>query len=132
MKLTHATVYALHALAYLAKQEGDRPIASHLIARAQGIPELFLLKVLKQLTLSGVLRSLRGPNGGYCLARKPKDISLLDVVEAVEGPWRSQAPFESKGGGSLDGKLQAVCDQAGEAVRKQWQRVRVADLVGKA
>src|SRR5262245_43075435 len=106
MKITHATVYGLHALAYLARQERARPIAHHLLAQAQGSPELFLLKVLKQLTLAGVLRSLRGPNGGYCLARKPRDISLLDVVEAVEGPWRSQAPFESKGGGGLDGRLQ--------------------------
>lgn len=128
MKLTQATVYGLHALAYLAKQEGSRPTASHLIARAQGIPELFLLKVLKQLTLAGVLRSLRGPNGGYCLAKKPKDISLLDVVEAVEGPWRSQAVFQAKGGADLNGKLQAVCDEAGEAVRRAWGRVKVAEL----
>jgi Rrf2 family protein len=131
MKLTQATVYAAHALTYLASHEGDRPLASHLIARASGIPELFLLKVLKSLVQAGLLHSMRGPNGGYRLARKPKDISLLEVMEALEGPWQGQAPFESKGAGGLDGHLQAICDQAAEAVRRQYQKVRLTDLVGK-
>jgi Rrf2 family protein len=131
MKLSQGTVYALHALTYLARHEGDCPVASHLIARAQGIPELYLLKILKSLAQAGLLHSLRGPNGGYRLARKPKDISLLEVMEALEGPLHGQAPFEGKGAGGLDVYLQAICDQAAEAVRRQYQKVRLADLAGK-
>ena len=99
MRLTYATVYAMHALVYLARHKGGRPLASHLIARPCGIPKLFLLKILKSLTQAGLLQSLRGPNGGYRLARKPKDISLLEVLEALEDPWHGKAPFESKGAG---------------------------------
>src|SRR5262245_29579805 len=96
MKLTLASVYALHALAYMAEQKHDRPIASHHIAEAQGVPERFLLKVLKPLvsnTDPPVLLSIKGPNGGYRLAREASDITLLDIVEAVDGPIRGLAPI---------------------------------------
>src|ERR1700722_16592875 len=64
MKLTRASSYALHAVAFMAVQKHDRPIASHNIAQARGIPERFLLKVLKPLVSARVLLSVKGPNGG--------------------------------------------------------------------
>ena len=67
MKLTRASSYALHAVVYMAQQKSDYPIASHKIAEARGIPERFLLKVLKPLVSSNLLTSVKGPNGGYKL-----------------------------------------------------------------
>jgi Rrf2 family protein len=131
MKLSQATTYALHALAYLVRHEEGRPVASHVIARAQGIPEKYLLKLLNPLAESGVLQSLRGPNGGYRLARKSKDISLLEVIETLDGPLQRPITFAGKDAKVLGARLQEVCDQATEAVRRQYQRVRLADLVGK-
>ena len=64
MKLTCASSYALHAVAYMAQQKTDRPVASHKIAQERGIPERFLLKVLKPLVSARVLTSIKGPNGG--------------------------------------------------------------------
>ncbi len=93
MKLTRASSYALHAMTYMASQKQNQPIASHLIAQARGIPERFLLKVLKPLVSCRVLYSIKGPNGGYRLARSASDITLLDVVEAVDGPIRGLAPL---------------------------------------
>ena len=71
MKLTRASSYALHAVAFMAAQKVNKPVASHLIAKARGIPERFLLKVLKPLVSARVLHSIKGPNGGYRLARAP-------------------------------------------------------------
>src|SRR5437879_5782042 len=93
MKLTRASSYALHAVMFMAAQEHQRPTASHHIAKAKNIPERFLLKVLRPLVSARVLVSLPGPNGGYHLARPPAKISVLEIVEAVDGPIRGQVPF---------------------------------------
>jgi Rrf2 family protein len=129
MKLTRASSYALHAVAYMAAQKHNRPVASHLVARARGIPERFLLKVLKPLVSARVLHSIKGPNGGYCLARPASDISMLEVVEAVDGPIRGQAPLaETEGDGALDRRLETICNQTAEQMRKQLQKVRLSEL----
>jgi Rrf2 family protein len=91
MKLSRASSYPLAYLAHLAREKQDRPVASHDVARELDLPERFLLKVLTPLVSMGILRSVKGPNGGYSLARPPKDITLLEVVEAVDGPLRSEA-----------------------------------------
>src|SRR5262245_32615350 len=98
MKLTRATGHALVGLAHLARHGGGRPVASHAIAAAHGIPEEFLLKCLRPLVSAGVLRSVKGPHGGFRLARPPGDITLLEVVEATEGPVRGYpTPTDVKG-----------------------------------
>jgi DNA-binding IscR family transcriptional regulator len=77
-----------------------------------------------------VLWSIKGPNGGYRLARPSKEITLLDVVEAVEGPLRGGVLVTpGDGARGLDRRLEGVFEQATDAVRKQLQRVRIADLV---
>src|SRR5215472_13215628 len=93
MRLTRASSYALHAIVYLAAKKQNEPMPSHLVAQARGIPERFLLKVLKPLVSARVLLSVKGPNGGYRLARPANDITMLDILEAVDGPIRGQAPF---------------------------------------
>src|SRR6516164_11840857 len=109
MKLTRASSYALHAVVFMAVQKEDRPIASHLIAQARGIPERFLLKVLKPLVSAQVLLSIKGPNGGYRLARQPNEITMLEVLEAVDGPIRGQAPFsDEEVDGNLNHKLENI------------------------
>lgn len=129
MKLTRASSYALHAVAFMAVQKHDRPIASHNIAQARGIPERFLLKVLKPLVSARVLLSIKGPNGGYRLAKKADDITMLEVLEAVDGPIRGQAPFSEESNGPLNHKLENICKQSAEVVRKQLEKVKMSDLV---
>jgi Rrf2 family protein len=132
MRLTRASSYALHAVVYMAAQKQNKPVASHHIAKARGIPERFLLKVLKPLVSARVLHSVKGPNGGYRLARTPTDISLLEVIEAVDGPIRGQAPLaEIDGNGSLNRRLETICNQSAEHLRKQLQKVRMTELAGK-
>lgn len=145
MKLTRASSYALHAVAYMATQkQQDKPVASHHIAQARGIPERFLLKVLKPLVSAGVLHSIKGPNGGYRLARQPSDITLLEIIEAAEGgKIRGQAPppekedkkkfphYRPSESEPLYNKLDNICRQTAELVRKNLEKVRVSDLISK-
>src|ERR1700674_4446738 len=115
MKLTRASSYAIHAMMYMADQEHQRPVASHLIARARKIPERFLLKVLRPLVSARILLSLPGPNGGYHLARPANKISLLEVLEAVDGPIRGQVPFTpGNDHAKLDRKLETLCEEVAE------------------
>jgi Rrf2 family protein len=134
VKLSRASSYALHALEYMAALGEDKPVASHHIAAARGIPEGFLLKVLKPLVSARLLQSLKGPHGGYRLARPAAKISLLEVVEAVDGPIRGNAPLSQETGredGGLDPRLEAVCDQAAALLRKHLGKVRLSDLLSK-
>jgi len=133
MRLTRASSYALHAVVFMATQkQQNKPVASHHIAKARGIPERFLLKVLKPLVSARVLHSVKGPNGGYRLARTAHDISMLDVIEAVDGPIRGMAPLsQSQNDGHLDRKLDAICNHSAEQLRKHLQKVRISELTGR-
>ena len=132
MRLTRASSYALHAVVFMAAQKHNRPIASHLVAQARGIPERFLLKVLKPLVSGRVLHSVKGPNGGYRLAKSPSQISMLEVVEAVDGPIRGQSPLSQEEGDSpLNRKLEAICKRSADQIRRQLEKVHISDLAAK-
>jgi len=88
MKLSAHSSYALHALVHLARSKPGQSVPSHVIAQADGTPERFLLKILKPLVTARILHAVKGPHGGYRLARVPAKISVLEVVEAVDGPLR--------------------------------------------
>jgi DNA-binding IscR family transcriptional regulator len=78
------------------------------------------------------VQSWDGPGGGYRLARPPQDISLLEIVEAVDGPVRGDVPQTVTGADAgIDHRLRAVCHAAAEAVRRCLGRVSVAELAGK-
>jgi Rrf2 family protein len=131
MKLTRSCGCALHALEYLAARAEGTPVASHHIAQARGVPEPFLRKVLSSLTSAGLLRSLKGPNGGYALARPAARITLLEVVEVVDGPIRAEAPLAQARWAVLDSRLGAVCQEVADLVRRRLGAVRLSDLAGK-
>ncbi len=86
MKLSRTVLYALQATCQLGGANSDAPVPSKRLAESGGMPDRFLLQILRNLVAHGLLRSTRGVIGGYTLARSPDDISLLDIIEAVEGP----------------------------------------------
>jgi Rrf2 family protein len=86
MRVSAKSDYALRASAELAAAEEARPLKAERIAEAQEIPIKFLESILLELKHAGVVRSQRGPEGGYALARPASEISLADVIRAVDGP----------------------------------------------
>lgn len=90
LSLNRKTDYALVALAELAQRQGsDDPTASaRWIADRYHLPLALLMNVLKELAAAGLVNSTRGAQGGYCLARQPRQIHLSQIIEAMEGPVR--------------------------------------------
>ena len=132
MKLSRSSSYALLALVHLARGAPDQSVPSHVIAQADGTPDRFLLKILKPLVVGRILYSVKGPNGGYRLARAPEKISVLEVVEAVDGPLRGEAPTVGMGdAAALDQRLDAECQKVAELVRGQLRKVSIQNLAGK-
>jgi len=86
MQITRQADYALRAILYLAKLEPNQKAATSQIAEEQKIPPSFLAKIISQLSIAGLIHTSRGAHGGVSLARKPEAISLLDIVESIDGP----------------------------------------------
>lgn len=85
MQITRQADYAIRAMLYLARHANQRPPTS-LVAEETKVPPSFLAKIIAQLSVAGLVYTLRGARGGITLARDPAEITLLDVVEAVDGP----------------------------------------------
>jgi Rrf2 family protein len=85
MRVSAKADYAVRAAVMLAAAT-DGPLKAERIADAQEIPVKFLESILLELKHAGIVRSQRGPVGGYTLARPPEDISIADVIRAVDGP----------------------------------------------
>lgn len=86
MQITRQADYAVRAVLYLAQMGHDHRAATSMIAEEQKIPPSFLAKIVSQLSVAGLLQTSRGARGGVSLAREPEKISLLEVVEAIDGP----------------------------------------------
>ena len=86
MQITRQADYALRAMLYLARLETNERAATSKIAEEQEIPPSFLAKIISQLSIAGLIHTSRGAHGGVSLARKPSEVSLLEVVEAIDGP----------------------------------------------
>jgi Rrf2 family iron-sulfur cluster assembly transcriptional regulator len=86
LQLTRGGEYGIRAMAYLARLPEGHVAALHEIGRAQDIPESFLAKILQSLVHAGLAVSQRGAHGGFALARPAAEITMRDVIEAVDGP----------------------------------------------
>ena len=86
MQITRQADYAVRAVSYLAQIGADRRAATSQIAKEQQIPPSFLAQIVSQLSVAGLLQTSRGARGGVTLAKAPEEISLLEVVEAIDGP----------------------------------------------
>jgi Rrf2 family protein len=122
--------YAVRAALELAAAGGG-PLKGERIAEAQGIPLKFLENILIELRHDGIVRSQRGPEGGYWLAKAPADIAVADVIRAVEGPLasvRGEAPEGLHYAGSAK-ELQTVWVALRANLRAVLDEVSLADVV---
>ena len=103
LELTKRGDYAVRAMLALSRGSGDRPVSSRRIADAMAIPARFLPQVLGDLQRAGLVAATPGRSGGYRLARDPSTISLLTVIEAVEGDSRRTTCVLRGGPCGLDG-----------------------------
>ncbi len=124
MQLTRGVDYALRGLVYLAQQGQTKLVMANEIAASEGIPEYFFSKIFQNLAKSGIVNSFRGSNGGFVLARSAKDITILEVVEAIDGPMALNKCVDTPG----------VCEKSGScALQQYWKEAQVAlvSVLGK-
>ena len=86
MQITRQADYAVRTVLHLARMEDRKLAATRTVAEEENIPPSFLAKIISQLAIAGLLHTSRGARGGVTLVRDPKDITLLEVVEAIDGP----------------------------------------------
>src|SRR5215213_1210327 len=86
MQITRQADYAVRAVLHLARMGNTERSATSTVAKEQHIPPSFLAKIISQLSIAGLLHTYRGARGGLTLARDPQNITLLEVVEAIDGP----------------------------------------------
>jgi Rrf2 family protein len=130
MHVTAKADYAVRAVVELASGGSDTPRKVEELARAQSIPVSFLENILTQLRSAGLVRSQRGPEGGYRLARPPEEVNLAQVIRAVEGPLvgvRGLRPEELAYEGSAE-SLRQVWLALRANLRKVLEHVTLADV----
>lgn len=130
MKLSRTVAYAVRATLQLAQANSGAPVPCSRLAAEGRMPERFLLQILRNLVTHGILHSTRGVDGGYSLERKPEDISLLDLIEAIDGPLIAMLPDPDEGDrGMTEIRLREALDQVNASMRRQLQSVRISDLL---
>jgi Rrf2 family protein len=126
--------YAVRAAIELAAAGGDAPTKGEAIAGAQAIPPKFLENILADLRLAGLVTSRRGADGGYRLARPASEITVADVIRAVEGPLasvRGERPEDVEYAGRAE-PLQRVWIAVRASLRGVVETVTLADLAAGA
>ena len=136
MKVGSRGDYGLRALTLLASEHHlNKPMQIHAIASRQQIPEDYLRQLLLQLRTAGLVKSVRGPHGGYLLAKAPADISMSEVLKVLEGAPDEMTCRYLKGEVSEPCALYAGCtmrsrwENATQALAKVLEETMISDLV---
>jgi Rrf2 family protein len=130
MRISAKVDYAVRAAVELAAAPGEKPVKAEAIANAQGIPLNFLENILGELRHAGIVRSHRGAEGGFRLARAPEQVTVADIIRAVEGPLasvRGGPPEEASYAGAAE-TLPRVWIAVRANLRKVVEHVTVADV----
>lgn len=131
MVITRATEYAIRTIIYLAKHPKGEIVLKKNICRTQEVTPAFLTKILQPLIKVGIVSSQRGVGGGFLLNKSAEEITLLDILEAEEGPLRLNHCLVEKGICQRDALCSAhkVWEEAQNSMIAVLQRHNVAELV---
>jgi len=128
MKLSRTVAYGLEAALQLARSQPGQPVPCSRLAAEGRMPERFLLQILRSLVTHGILQSTRGVDGGYALERPAEEISLLEIIEAIEGPLAAEFPANAVPG-KHEFRLRDALANVAEQNRRQLEQVKLAHLI---
>ena len=130
MSISRSTQYGLIAASYVAQNHKSGLIKAERVSKTYKLPLTYLLKIMQQLVKARILASKRGPGGGYSLARPANKISLLELVEAVEGPVGGDLYIaEQAGNEAFSLKIEAACREATERSKKVYAKVKLSQVI---
>ena len=125
MKISRTVTYAVSATMQLAREQSGSPVPCSRLAAEGNMPERFLLQILRNLVTCGVLRSTRGVEGGYSLARPPEEISVLEIIEAAEGPLEINHDSNSGSENSESVPADSVSQEIQQAIAHIAQKLKL-------
>ena len=130
MNVSMSTGYGLLAVGYLARHRDQKIILSQTIAKEYDIPWEYLLKIMQPLVRIGVLRSKRGPRGGFSLAKPITQITMLEIIEAVDGPLSGQLHLDEHAPRDKFGiKAEKVYQKAVDQAKAVFKKTKFSDLI---
>ena len=129
MKMSRTVAYAVQATLQLAQAPSNGPTPCRRLAIAGQMPERFLLQVLRNLVTHGILQSTRGVEGGYRLERRPEEISLLEIIEAVDGPLTPGIPASDGLPTEAQHRLHTALDRVTSTAREQLGAIKLSELM---
>ncbi len=130
MKISTSVMYALASAGYIAKNYKDSPVRAASISKEYSISIVYLQKVLQQLVRANILISKKGPRGGFTLARDPKDITMLQIIEAVDGPtMRYLNMAEQTQNEKFALKMEEICNKATEKAIQIYDKAKLSAMV---
>ena len=129
MKISISAGYALLAVGYLAQHPEEKIVLSQTISKQYNVPSAYLIKIMNQLVRATVLRSKRGPRGGFSLAASANKITMLQVIEAVEGPVIRQLGLSEKTKGKFSVKAERAYAKAFNQAKAVFQKTKISDLL---
>ncbi len=134
LRISRKIDYGLRAMIYLSSIPSGTVVPFREIAHRMDVPEDFLAKILKTLVDQGLVKSSRGPHGGYALARAASEISFLDVIEAVEGPVALNVCLDGDDacGRSSSCTMVSVWRRGQERMLDVYRQARLSELSMKA
>jgi Rrf2 family transcriptional regulator, iron-sulfur cluster assembly transcription factor len=133
LRLSKKLLFAIEAVLDIAYNAGDLPVQSGEITRRQGIPRRYLEQVLQQLVRAGVLAGVRGPRGGYRLARERRRITLGEIVRVVQSLEGTDNPLESDAGAEIGRRVvRPLWAELQDEVMGRLDTVTIEDLCMRA
>jgi Rrf2 family protein len=129
MKLSRTVAYAVQATLQLAKTGSNLPVPCSQLASDGKMPERFLLQILRNLVTHGILRSTRGVDGGYMLVRSPEEVSLLEVIEAIDGPLNADSNLRDVLSTNSHDRLQDALSEVTSTARSQLEAIKLSQLL---
>ncbi|MBZ0325492.1 MAG: Rrf2 family transcriptional regulator [Alphaproteobacteria bacterium] len=132
-RISKKLLFAIEAVLDIAYNAGSEPVQSREITQRQGIPRRYLEQVMQQLVRTNILIGVRGPRGGYRLARERRRITVGDIVRVVRAMEKAPAPDEVDGGSELGQKVvRAVWAEAQDELMARFDSVTIEDLCVRA
>jgi Rrf2 family iron-sulfur cluster assembly transcriptional regulator len=133
LRLTKKLLFAIEAVLDIAYNVGTLPVQSSEITRRQGIPRRYLEQVLQQLVRDGVLTGVRGPRGGYRLARERRRITVGEIVRVVRSLESGEDPIDGDGGSDLGHKVvRPLWLELQEELMQRLDKVSIEELCTRA
>ena len=133
VKLSTKSLYGLRAMLHMALSPKEGVIMSRGIAESENLPETYLEQLMLSLRKAGLLSATRGSRGGYMLTKSPKDITLAEIVEALEGPLKivncTDVPNCCNGPGSC--ALKDVFDEVNDALYSAMNNISLGDIADR-